>query len=138
MFSLPFTLASCQPNQVFLNICVDWNEDGDWNDVVPCVDASGAPTCANEWAVKNVPIPAPPGCTVMASPAFPTGPKAGNTWFRISVTQEPVPGDYPWNGSASTPSGFFQGGETEDYPATIERPVPTTPKTWGGVKAFYR
>src|SRR5262249_25510776 len=30
-----------------------------------------------------------------------------------------VPQDFPWNGSASMPNGYFVGEETEDYPVMI-------------------
>lgn len=138
LFSLPFNTGSCGPGQAFLNICVDWNHDGDWNDVVECVDANGATKCVYEWSVQNAPIPIAPGCASTSSPPFQTGPSPGPTWFRISLTLDPVLPDYPWNGSASAPGGFYRGGETEDYPANVEPPVPTQSGTWGEVKATYR
>jgi hypothetical protein len=39
--------------------------------------------------------------------------------MRITATLDPVPDDYPWNGSDGVPGGFYRGGETEDYPVVI-------------------
>lgn len=138
-YQLLYNTANCGPNAfAYLNICVDWNEDGDWNDAFQCEVQPGVTTCVYEWAVKNVGVIIPFGCATLPSPAFATGPMVGNTWFRISLTQDIVPDDYPWNGSAGAPGGVFQGGETEDYPATIETPVPTSNGTLGKLKAMYR
>jgi len=131
--------ANCgPPTQAWLNICVDWNEDGDWNDNFECPAPVGQQICAYEWAVKNLAIPVPPGCGTFTTPSFQTGPKEAHTWFRVSLTPDPVPDDYPWNGSASVPLLAYQNGETEDYPAIIVRPLPTSSGTWGKVKATYR
>jgi hypothetical protein len=139
LYSLPFVTANCtQTIQVFLNILVDWNEDGDWNDNLLCQSGLPPAGCAYEWAVKNAPIAIPAGCTAMVSPPFLCGPNPVHTWFRISLTLEPVNDDYPWAGSATTAVGAYQGGETEDYPANVEKPVPTQSETWGKVKARYR
>ena len=104
---------------VFLNILVDMNQDGDWNDNFICPGPTV--TCAYEWAVKNVVVPLAPGCNLLTSPAFLMGPNAGNGWLRITITTAPVSDDFPWDGSAGGPGGqgFFQGGETEDYPIEI-------------------
>jgi len=82
-----YNVANCSstPANAVLNILVDWNQDGDWNDNFAC--ASG---CAYEWGVKNFPISIPPGCTALSSPPFLSGPFPGNGWLRITITQTPV------------------------------------------------
>jgi FlgD Ig-like domain len=105
----------------YLNVLVDWNMDGDWNDTFMCPDR---PECVYEWAVKNEFIFSAGGCGAVPSRPFLTGPKVGEAWVRITVTPRPVSDDFPWNGSASEVNGVFQGGETEDYLMTI-RPNPT-------------
>jgi hypothetical protein len=117
--SVPFRAFNCSPNAIdaFLNILVDWNEDGDWADNIACNTPAGA--CAPEWAVRNVPIPLNPGCNGLNSPAFQIGDHAGEGWLRITLTETPVPDDFPWNGSVSMPNQSFRAGETEDYPVRI-------------------
>jgi len=127
MIREPTTIFAAQPKAynclaaktVFLNILVDWNEDGDWNDNMNCQTRT---SCAYEWAVKNSPITLPAGCATLTSPAFQTGPKTGHGWLRISISDDPVTDDFPWAGSAQTATGALIGGETEDYPVEIVCP----------------
>jgi hypothetical protein len=134
--SIELTAFNCQgtPLTVFLNILIDFNHDGDWNDVELCAAKTGD-RCAPEWVVKNSPIVLLPGCNPLNSAPFLVGPQPGPAWLRISLTNDPVTDDYPWVGSAGL-SGFF-GGETEDYPAIIEGLVPSIPSTWGRIKTLY-
>ncbi|OGF26220.1 MAG: hypothetical protein A2V63_07435 [Candidatus Eisenbacteria bacterium RBG_19FT_COMBO_70_11] len=118
--TVSFSAFSCSDLNVYLNILVDWNEDGDWNDNFACL--AGVP-CAYEWAVKNVPIALQRGCQALTSPQFQAGPRAGRGWLRITLTQEPVCDNFPWNGSACMPGEEFRNGETEDYPITVREPV---------------
>lgn len=131
--ALTFTTSSCAtvPRDVVLNILVDMNHDGDWNDIVLCGTA-----CVYEWAVKNVTVTLPAGCGTLTSPAFAVGPTPGPSWLRISLTDGPVSDDYPWTGAAGETGAI--GGETEDYPAAVQQAVPVVPSTWGSVKASYR
>ena len=124
------------PAQAFLNILVDMNGDGDWNDNFSCPPPVS--TCAYEWAVKNQTIALTPGCNTLVSPPFNVGPNPNHSWLRISITAMPMPDDFPWNGTASLPSLPVVNGETEDYPVEIEAPVPTQASSWGRVKAVYR
>ena len=117
--SLTFSATSCDPTNVrtvFLNVLVDWNHDGDWNDSFQC---PGQPGCAYEWAVKNVPVTLAPGCNSIVTPAFLAGPAAGEGWLRITLDNDPVNDDFPWAGVATDPVQRLRGGETEDYPVTI-------------------
>jgi len=132
--TVKFDAFACISTQAFLNVLVDWNEDGDWNDAFDC----GPPGCAYEWAVKNVPIGVSTGCNPTISPPFLAGPNPGQGWMRLSITLDPVPDDFPWNGSAGTPTEAFVGGESEDYPAVIVAPTPTSSPTWGRMKVLYR
>jgi len=115
MSSVPYQAYNCGPTrQVYLNVLVDWNQDGDWNDNFQCPGG-----CAYEWAVKNVLIGLAPGCNALVTPAFLSGPNAGNGWLRITLSDEPVSDDYPWAGVETTPGQQLRNGETEDYPVTI-------------------
>ena len=116
--SVSYNTYNCgQSTEGYLNILVDWNEDGDWNDNFACGSAAGG--CAYEWAVKNAPIPLLAGCQPHISPIFMAGPRAGHGWMRVTISLVPVPSDFPSNGSVGLPGGAMQGGETEDYPVTI-------------------
>jgi hypothetical protein len=110
------SVARCgTTNTAYLNLLADWNADGDWNDALSC----GPSQCAPEWAVRNHAFVLPGGCSQVTSPVFRVGPRAGESWMRITVTDEPVPDDFPWNGSTSMPNQSFASGETEDYPVLI-------------------
>ena len=118
--SVSFRATNCGLERAcLLNILVDWNEDGDWNDNLRCGPEVG---CAYEWVVKNAPIMLPTGCTTLTSPTFLTGPRAGRGWMRITISDGSAPDDFPWAGSTGMPGGVMLGGETEDYPVTIEAP----------------
>lgn len=138
MTPVPYNAYNCLPTQrqVFLNICVDWNSDGDWNDNFQCPGA-----CAFEWPVKNVPVILGPGCNALLSPPILAGPFTGPGWMRISLTEETVLDDYPWNGSVGVGGGSsfaYRGGETEDYPVTIGQQTSNYGSSWGTLKTLYR
>jgi len=143
-----FTTANCGVERTaYLNILVDMNFDGDWNDNGPCFDprstfcflacAADEP-CAHEWAVKNAPILIPGGCADQVSPSFRVSAREGQTWMRVSLTDQPVDDDYPWAGSANRPGGLYAGGETEDTIVSIIGPDPVRKSTWGELKLRYR
>jgi len=134
--SIQFTTYLCDtnPHTVYLNILVDFNEDGDWNDSGACDPVN----CAYEWAVKNVPITLPPGGGSHVSPAFFAGPDPGHAWMRVSLTEDAVTDDWPWAGTANYTAGEIVGGETEDYPVDIDLPTQIESSTWGKLKAHYR
>jgi hypothetical protein len=122
---------ACAPRNIILNVLVDWNEDGDWNDTFDC-----SPGCAYEWAVKNHTVALTAGCNTIVVPPFLVGPNPGYGWMRISVSENPAADDYPWNGTLSMVQ--FLGGETEDYPVVITDATPTDRSSWGRVKTLYR
>ena len=78
------------------------------------------------------------GCLTLTSPLFLVGPQAGPSWMRVSISDDPMPVDYPWNGTVSLPGSATHGGETEDYPVFIDEHIGTAPSTWGNIKTLYR
>lgn len=136
--AFPYDIFNCgPPTNVFLNILVDWNKDGDWNDNLICPTG----VCAYEWAVVNAPVTIMPGCNPLLTPPIQPGPiPFRNIWMRISISSQPMPAIFPWDGTATGFGAvdFVQGGETEDYLVTVENVVPVEKTTWGNIKAFYR
>ncbi len=136
--TVKFEAHWCSPaagtHDVYLNILLDMNHDGDWNDNFFCP----APVaCAYEWAVKNDVVTLGPGCTPISA-TFMVGPNPEPGWLRITLTEDPVTDDFPWAGSVGLAGDAFVGGETEDYPRNLVAAVPTTPSTWGRLKVIYR
>jgi len=102
---------------LWVNIWLDWNRDGDWDDVVNCPEGP-----APEWAVQNqflfnLPI----GLNKITSPAFlPWHPEGGpeNIWMRITLSEQPwKTGSNPGvvGNAGSGPQAKYEIGETEDY-----------------------
>lgn len=136
---LNFQTANCgNETTAFLNVLVDLNFDGDWNDNLDCSSVWPATGCVYEWAVKNRPITIGFGCQNQVTPPIYGGTQEGMSWMRISLTDEPVSDDYPWAGSANRPDGQYAGGETEDYLIHILYPDPVRKSTWGQLKTRYR
>ena len=122
--TLRYRAYACDhPQEAYLNVLVDWSQDGDWNDNIICGPIGAGGRCAPEWVVKNVKVTLNAGCNSYTTPQFQVGHKTGNTWMRMTLTADPVPDDFPWNGSLSTPNHAFNAGETEDYPVTIYSPT---------------
>ena len=122
IFAYQAWLCGSGPFHAYLNVLVDWNQDGDWNDVVSCPGPAGPISCAPEWCVKNAPVTLSPGCNSLYTPSFATGPNVGPTWMRMTLTSTPVSDDFPWAGSVTAAGRgptTFAGGETEDYPLMI-------------------
>ena len=129
--NVTFTASYCGSAErvVMLNVLVDWNQDGDWNDNMQCIGGA----CVSEWAVQNVAIVLQPGCNTITTPSFRTGPNPGRGWLRITLSDEQVPPDFTWNGSAGIAGQVLHNGETEDYPIKIQPPNPGCPtyEDWG-------
>jgi len=98
----------------YINILVDWNQDGKWADSVNCGEGLGY---TDEHLVKNFRTneTSRDGFRVLVERPddFRIGPNVGYIWARFTISETPVP--LPWNGS-----GDFSDGETEDYLLLIQ------------------
>jgi hypothetical protein len=99
----------------YVNVLVDWNQDGQWGGSCSCPGANTTP----EHVLVNFVVPAQYiGTLSTLSPAdFTIGPEQGYVWTRFSITESPVAED--WDGS-----GEFEDGETEDYLLRIDGEMP--------------
>ena len=91
----------------FVNVLIDWNQDGVWGGSSPCPPAG---TPAPEHVLVDFVVPplfiGP--LSALGPPPFLIGPNSGYVWARFSITEAPVgPG---WAGH-----GGFEDGESEDY-----------------------
>jgi len=126
----PFDLPRCcwttfeyevtvvDPNyDLWVNAWIDWNRDGDWDDVLDCPEGP-----APEWVVQNQFLyNLPVGINKITSPAFlPWHPDNGPSqiWMRITLSEQ------PWKGGSnpgvvgnagSGPQDKYLIGETEDF-----------------------
>ena len=113
-----YTVNVIDPDvDLWVNVWLDWNRDGDWDDTLNCAEGS-----APEWAVQNqLLFDLPVGSHVITTPAiFSWHPKGGSDeiWMRITLS------DQPWKGGShpgqrgnagSGPGNKYLYGETEDY-----------------------
>jgi uncharacterized repeat protein (TIGR01451 family) len=99
----------------YVNVWFDFNQDGDWQYVIPCL-GSGTALVAREWAVQNQMFNNGPGFYTILTPVFvgfrrTIGPPG--MWMRITLTDTPVASAQGADGSG--PVGGYKFGETEDY-----------------------
>ena len=140
----PINLPHCRPARIhyyvnvvrpienlYVNVWLDWNRDGDWDDIMQCswpepVSLTDKPRIAKEWAVNNQML-----CNLGAgiykfkTPLFLCWhPLSGSSeaqpiWMRITLSARPVTNITPssdavgWGGSG--PASGYWIGETEDY-----------------------
>jgi hypothetical protein len=98
---------------LILNILLDLNQDGDWNDTVGS---------QSEHVVRNQPIPLTGVAdgTFTSTPFSTVGATPGPTRMRITLTRHQInPG---WNGTMASAGygGPFECGETEDWSVSID------------------
>jgi len=93
-------------NSKYVNVLIDWNQDGSWGGSVACGVNS-----VSEHVLINHPVPAGFSGTLsfLNPPGFRIGPNAGFVWVRFSITDVTVASG-SWTGS-----GIFNDGESEDY-----------------------
>ena len=93
------------PTTMYVNVLMDWNQDGVWAGASPC-GAAVTP----EHVLVNWPVPS--GYTgplsALSPPSFLIGPNLGYVWARFTIGEVPLP--VGWNGAH-----IFDLGETEDY-----------------------
>ncbi|MEA3224446.1 MAG: GEVED domain-containing protein [Planctomycetota bacterium] len=137
---LPLTLPNCgwatfnyqvtvidPDTDLWVNVWLDFNRDGDWDDIVDC---PGGPV--SEWAVQNQFLfNLPAGLNEVAVPGFRSVHPEGaheQIWLRITLSEQ------PWTGGSnpgqqgnagSGPLAKYEIGETEDYYFFPEVPAST-------------
>lgn len=102
------------PNPVrYLNVWIDWNADGDWQDVLTCSSPGDAP----EWVLQDYPLSGFGNHYVpFGMLAYRGGTGGDPLWMRVTLSEQPAPVD-PGSGRADGrgPAAGYDYGETEDY-----------------------
>ncbi|MGP8331821.1 MAG: DUF3344 domain-containing protein, partial [Methanosarcinaceae archaeon] len=105
-------------DNLIVNILLDLNSDGDWNDIV---------NGQSEHVVQNqtISLTGPAEAVFTSSPFSTVGATPGPAWMRVTLTRSPI--NSGWDG---TMTGFaqmtpFACGETEDFEVYIEDDEPT-------------
>ena len=105
----------------YFNAWFDYNQDGDWEDIVQCDNGM----VAFEWAVQNQIIGFGPGFYTLTTPSFihflPAS--ANLMWMRMTLTRQQQPPVNPVTGmpDGRGPDPGYTYGETEDYPFIHEQ-----------------
>lgn len=124
-------------DRVWVNVIVDWNQDGYWGGSSACQSGS-----ADEHILQNFVVNGPYSgpLSALAPPNFLIGPYDGYVWARFSVSSSPLDQTgVLWDGSGPNINPDFpytwQFGETEDYLLkVIADPTAAQPETWGNLK----
>jgi len=116
--TIDYEVTVVDPNvDVWVNIWLDWNRDGDWDDVLDCPEGP-----APEWAVQNQFLfNLSTGLNHITSPAFlpwHSDDLPEKIWMRITLSEQPwKTGSDPGvvGNAGSGPVTKYEIGETEDY-----------------------
>ena len=110
----------------YVNVWMDYDRDGDWNDTIRCRDASGRMRTFTEWVVRNrasnlAPRVAPYTFVIPAfwsvNPPTPTNPM----WMRMTLAESRAVTLTAALADGRGPISGYRYGETEDYYLT--RPI---------------
>ncbi|OPZ26578.1 MAG: Cna protein B-type domain protein [Lentisphaerae bacterium ADurb.BinA184] len=116
-FAFSLSTLAAQSATLYVNVWLDFNRDGDWNDTLACDGVSAVP----EWAVQNLAVGVTgTGTLLLVTPPFlswtPADVADHPLWLRITLAEQ------PWNpqggiapDGGSGPASGYQYGETEDY-----------------------
>ena len=121
--AIDYIVTAIDPNtDLWVNIWLDWNRDGDWDDTLDCEHGD-----VPEWAVQNqLLFNLQAGLNEITTPGFLCRhPENGreDIWMRITLSEQ------PWTGGSnpgvkgnagSGPQSKYEFGETEDYHFTPE------------------
>ncbi|MCP4166137.1 MAG: hypothetical protein GY759_09620 [Chloroflexi bacterium] len=115
--NIDIDLTNNMPNdtQGYVNVLIDWDQDGRWGGSSTCADGTVAPEHVLQNFVVSNPFSGP--LSLLVPPSFTIGPNSKYVWARITITEKAVL--LPWIGE-----GNFEDGETEDYLLLID---PTPP-----------
>ena len=104
--SIDINVHNWLPDTAYVNMLVDWDEDGTWSGASECPEGS-----TPEHVLVDFPVPKDYDgpLSALSPPDFRIGENLGLLWTRISITECPI-GTSDWDGS-----GVFEAGETEDY-----------------------
>jgi len=121
-------VVNTHPEPAFMNVLMDWNQDGAWA-------PSGQAACASpEYILVDFMIPggyAGP-LSALGPPPFAVGGNQGHVWTRFTITNFPI-GIPNWDGS-----GNFEDGESEDYLLLVDSVIANEASSWGELKSMYR
>ena len=111
--NLDLQVTNRSPGDAFVNVLMDWNQDGMWTGGSPC------PTGVTpEHVLVDFLVPAGSSgpLSLLAPPPFLIGPHWDFVWSRFTISDVPVGPN--WDGA-----GSFGDGETSDYLLEIRRDV---------------
>ncbi len=94
-------------SQGYLNVFVDWNQDGQWSGSSNCPGYAVQEHVLVDFPISN-PHNGPVSNLMAAGTTLPIGPNPGYVWARFTLTDVPVGAD--WDAA-----GSYSDGETEDY-----------------------
>ena len=111
-FAVSITKPAGYTRTVYANVWLDFERDGDWDDVGLC-DSVQVP----EWGIQNQPLSLTSGTqsiTLTIVTYHPAGKAKAPIWLRISLTEARVPNPTGLADGRGPAAGYLYG-ETEDY-----------------------
>jgi uncharacterized repeat protein (TIGR01451 family) len=119
---LSYTLATPAnaplTQNMYVNVWLDYNRDGDWEDSFKCPLGPATTGLASEWAVQNELLPTGTSPGSKTTPLFTAAnlDPGKDIWVRITLSDQPA--QVPTSGGnpdGQGPTTGFKYGETEDY-----------------------